>query len=860
MINNIIVDLATNSSRVDEDQQLSSWGGKGASLVRLSGAGLPVPEGFVITTEAYRSAAQAAGIDAARPELLTDLTSDDLDGCKRASKIISELLLSRPIPADVVEQISTGYRALAEAAGDPGVAVAVRSSATAEDLPGMSFAGQQDSYLNVHGVQGVLDAVRRCWASLWNARAIAYRIGQGVDQRDVELAVVVQRLVPAEAAGVLFTADPLTGDPSAYLINAGWGLGEAVVGGQVSADSYRIDADTGTVINSEVSEKMIMTVRTPEGTTESPVPADRRQAAVCTDRDLRRLHDLGRRIADLYGRPMDIEWCRDDHQPYVVQARPITTGAPADPWNDSLQQNVLWSNGNVGEAVPDVMTPATWSMVRQFMADAMPTFEVPPYSAFGRVGGRIYLNLSLMESLAGTIGIAPRIFRAVTRDAFGRIPADLEIPRLRLPWARVVRGLVPQVYRSVKSVLANLRQLDEHLAAGPATCARMRRKIGESDLDDLGRLWHAEIEPGFHRAGAMLAASARSGGLAPITVRRRIQRKVGDQDAELLLTGAADGANPLASMGLLTGLELLAGGEIDRNEFGERFGHRGPHEFELSIPRPGEDDHWIDDQLAARKTGSSTSALLDDQNRARVRAWQRLADAHPRTAARMRPKIQQYGAVLAKREQARTEVVRYFWVLRAFWLRVGELTGIGDDVFYYEIDELLRLVQGRRMSADTIGGRRATYRRYCELPPYPSLILGLFDPARWAADPHRRSDVYRGDRPADAPGEEKLIKGFAGAAGVVEGIARVLTGAEQGSELQDGEILVTSITNVGWTPIFPRVAAVITDVGAPLSHAAIVARELGIPAVVGCGTATMRVHTGDRILVDGAAGTVQLLD
>ena len=270
----VIVSLAGDNADGDEDQRLARLGGKGASLVRLRRAALPVPEGFVITTAGYRAAAQAAGIDTALPELINELRADDPVGCERVSKIISDRLLGHPVPTVVADRLGIAYRQLADTSeSEP--AVAVRSSATAEDLPGMSFAGQQDSYLNIRGVDHVLDAVRRCWASLWNARAISYRIGQGVDQRDVELAVVVQRLVPAEAAGVLFTADPVTGDTGVFMINATWGLGEALVSGRAGGDNYRLDSATGSVINSEISEKQIMTVRTPQGTAERPVPAGR---------------------------------------------------------------------------------------------------------------------------------------------------------------------------------------------------------------------------------------------------------------------------------------------------------------------------------------------------------------------------------------------------------------------------------------------------------------------------------------------------------------------------------------------------------------------------------------------------------
>jgi pyruvate,water dikinase len=223
----------------------------------------------------------------------------------------------------------------------------------------------------------------------------------------------------------------------------------------------------------------------------------------------------------------------------------------------------------------------------------------------------------------------------------------------------------------------------------------------------------------------------------------------------------------------------------------------------------------------------------------------------------MRRKLDKASVVFHLREKARSEVIRSFWVLRAFVLRAGEFAGLGDDIFYLSIAEILTVLGGEKASLGSIPARRATYERYSALPPYPRLIVGHFDPFKWAADPNRNSNIFDA-RSSDVAASDK-VTGFPGAAGVVEGRTRVIATPEEGNQLQAGEILVTTVTNVGWTPLFPRAAAVVTDVGAPLSHAAIVARELGIPAVVGCGNATMRLHTGDWVRVNGEQGTVEVL-
>jgi pyruvate,water dikinase len=316
----------------------------------------------------------------------------------------------------------------------------------------------------------------------------------------------------------------------------------------------------------------------------------------------------------------------------------------------------------------------------------------------------------------------------------------------------------------------------------------------------------------------------------------------------------------LASLGPVVGVAQVAQGKMSRAEYLDRYGHRGPHEAELSIPRPAEDPDWLDKQLAEYEENPvDVDDLLASRHAEFEAAWQRLQARYPKKARRLRREIDKVGPAARMREAVRDEVTRFLWVEREWALRAGELTGLGDDIFLLTIDEVLDLLSGHDAATVHIPTRKETYAHYRELPPYPMVIRGRFDPFRWADDPGRRNDVY--DATAPAPiATSNTISGFAGAAGCVEGRVRVLDGPEQGEQLQPGEILVAVTTNVGWTPLFPRVAAVVTDVGAPLSHAAIVARELGIPAVVGCGSATTRLRSGDRVLVDGGQGTVEILE
>jgi rifampicin phosphotransferase len=837
----------------DEGLGLSELGGKGQSLARLASAGVPVPNGFHITTAAYDNFVAEHGLERPLAEQLAPLNQSAGEPTDRAASAIAAQFAEYEIPAEIAAEVTRAYHEL------DSPSVAVRSSATAEDLPDASFAGQQDTFLNISGDDQLLEAVRRCWTSLWTARAIAYRARHGIPPDKISLAVVVQELIDADASGIVFTADAVTGDDSMIEINAAWGLGEAVVGGQVTPDTITVERGSGRIMRTVINTKTIMTRLADGGVTSLlPVPEDRQNAPALNDSEVSRLVDLAIMVEDLFKDPMDIEWCRRGDQLFVVQARPITTAIHPDPWNDSRSGDFLWTNTNVGEAIPDVMTPATWSIVQVFLTDAMATASIPPYVGYGRIGGRIYLNVSVMMTLSAAVGVSETRYRSLTSEVFGKLPDALEIPPVKAHRRDIIRAVLPMALHVLREARRDVKLLAAYLAAHPALCDRRRAEIAAVVTPvELADLWIDVLSREFDRVSWMLSAATRSSGASFITTRKRLQRLVGDAGANALTAGLRGQAGQLASLGLLDGLEQLAAGEIDRETFNRRYGHRGPHEFEISLPRPGEDPDWIDRQLAERAdSATSYSELLAAQEQRRNEAWSELEQRHPVQARILHHQLRGWAKISRDRERARSEVIRYLWVLRAYALRAAELTGLGNDIFFLDKTEMVRALHGETISPKLIKRRRAAYQAYSALPPYPALIRGTFNPYVWAADPLGRSDVFIEGSAKEA---DVAVRGFPGSAGVVEARVRVINDAAGGGALQPGEALVTTITNVGWTPLFPRAAAVITDVGAPLSHAAIVARELGIPAVVGCGNATMRLRTGDLVRVDGTAGTVEVL-
>ncbi len=542
------------------------------------------------------------------------------------------------------------------------------------------------------------------------------------------------------------------------------------------------------------------------------------------------------------------------------EAHNVTTGE----WNDSLTGDFLWSNVNIGEAISDVMTPFTWSV---FQYGALRDFiEFQGYRSFGNIAGRIYFNISVLASLLYLIGKRDREALAMIEGTLHvNLPERMEIPILPAP-KRALLSVLPRLVKIRWQQTQDVRNLPALLAANPARCKEMRRRIQEArTAAELVSLWTTEIKPYSSRVWSAYLSGANHYADYATPVRRKLTDMVGPDDADALISGMSSQEELLASLGPLMGLSQMARGEITRETYLEKYGHRGPHEFEFSMPRPAEDPTWVDQQRAEfEKSPVDVGALLKQRQASFEAAWQRFSARYPQASRAMRRQIDELAPRARLREAIRSEFGQVAWIFRAWALRADEMARLRDNVFFLAVDEVLALLSGKDTATAYIPARRETYARYSALPSYPPIIRGRFDPFHWAADPGRRDDIFdaHGPVPAsafDSAGSSAIV-GAAGAAGSAEGLVRRLDSPEDGEQLLQGEILVTAQTNIGWTPLFPRAAAIVTDVGAPLSHAAIVARELGIPAVVGCSNATTRLKTGDRVRVDGGRGIVEILE
>ena len=528
-------------------------------------------------------------------------------------------------------------------------------------------------------------------------------------------------------------------------------------------------------------------------------------------------------------------------------------------WNDSLIGDYLWSSANTREASPDVMTPYTWSAVRNGFKEMI---LLPGYLPVGNICGRVYNNSSATYTAMLVLGLGMKSFNASSKELYG-IDTD-EASEWNVP-------VIPTGIRDRISVLGNLLKVisnnrkamlsvENFIDTNPTWCETQTRNLADMGNTEL-ICWSQEmLLPYAAKIFWWMVGSAMYQSNLISKLRSELIELLGPDDTIAILSNVSTEDETLASLGVVAGLDRLRHGKISRDEYLKTYGHRGPHEIELSIPRPAEDPNWIDEQLAGLEHSlGDIDTLLHEQRACYESALKNLRKSKPKKFDKTLKRLQEAARLTRLREGARSEGIRFFGISRTFALRAGALCNLGEAVFFLEHGEILDLLDGQNEATGHIPLRKTAYQKFLALPQYPTIIMGHFNPDTWATDPNRRTDIY------DPSGRIKRrfttqIKGLPGSAGQAEGRVRIVNSPEEGAGLQPGDILVAVTTNVGWTPIFPRAAAVITDVGAPLSHAAIVARELGIPAVVGCFNATTVLKTGDRVRVDGGQGTVEIIE
>ncbi|WP_442544026.1 PEP/pyruvate-binding domain-containing protein [Arthrobacter sp. KN11-1C] len=892
---------------------LPEVGGKAANLGEMIWAGLPVPPGFCLTTEAYRRALQPEG----SPEpALTDIfrgleavEPSDLEGLASLAARAREAVLDAGIPAEVEGAVRSAYSALGQE-----VPVAVRSSATAEDLPFASFAGQQDTYLNVVGIGAVLQAVLKCWASLWTDRAVSYRASNGIDHATVTLAVVVQRMVDAESAGVLFTANPVTGRRREAVIDANPGLGEAVVSGSVNPDHFVVDSLTGRITERLVGDRKLVIRPVPgggterlslSGTSDAAAQAQTAGDACLADSQIRALAVLGQRVEDHYGAPQDTEWAIDgDGKLWLTQTRPITTLYPQMTRKPSVPGPHAYLCFSLAQGLTRPLTPMGLAGIRLMGSSVAvaagfrvpePRDGPPPYYEAGQ---RIYFDLtSVFRSEAGR-AFVPRIFDVMESRSAAIIRALFEDPRFavtsKTPF-KLLRHIGPIVLRfhlpetllralvRPEVALRKVGRLGEDLYAAhdvPAD-ATPREK-----LDHAERILREELFPilpnilppvalGFAMIGLVrkLLGEQASWGELQTIIRGLPNNVTTEMDLALWRLSASIRDDP-ASSEAFTGGDPAALAERYRNgglpiaaqsglaSFLRDYGQRAVAEIDLGMPR------WSDDPTHI--IGVLVNYLrLDDPRLAPDKQFEKAArDAEEQVAvlvARARSKSPLHAKIVkgalertrmfaGLRELPKYHLVRGFATVRARVSEVGEaLADAGviedaGDVFFLDFNDARNGLDGKDLH-EVVAQRREAYELELKRRHVPRVLLSD------GTEPEALPGFLRGG--SEAPASDGLLHGTPASAGTVTAVARVIMDPV-GAHLEPGEILVAPSTDPGWTPLFLTAGGLVMEMGGPNSHGAVVAREYGIPAVVGVPDATSRVSTGQTITVDGATGTVAI--
>lgn len=854
------------------ETQVAVVGGKGAHLGGLSRIeGIRVPGGFCVTTDAFRRImAEAPSIDD-HLDQLSRVNPEDREAIRTLSARMRRTIEGIAIPGDLAAAITRALARLGEQA-----ACAVRSSATAEDLPTASFAGQQDTYLNVVGPTAILQHISRCWASLFTERAVTYRRRNGIDHRTVHMAVVVQQMVFPHASGILFTADPVTGNRKVATVDAGFGLGEALVSGLVNPDVFRVR--DGEVVARTIAAKQRAVHALPAGgTREVAIDSRRQEQPALTDAQAVRLVELGRRIEAHFGRPQDIEWCLVDDDFQIVQSRPITTLFPIPEAGDQ-EHHVYLSVGHQ-QMMTDPMRPlgvSVWQL----------TAMAPMHEAGGRLFVDATRRLASPASRAALLDVVGR-GDPLIRDALETVlDRDDFVPSLpdAAPGGPPPRGasapietdpaIVTELIERSRTSIAALER-DIRTRTGPALFDFLLETFEEHKrvltdplsmqtimagmeatwwLNDTLREWLGE-----KNAADTLTLSAPDNvtsemGLALLDVADVIRPH---PEVVAFLRGVED----IEGDAFLDELAKLAGGAEARDaieSYLDRYGMRCVGEIDITRPRWRERPTTlvpvILDNVRNFEPGAAERRFEQGRQKAEKKEQDVLSRLRAlpdgdRKADETKRMIDRVRTFIGYREYPKYGIIsRYFVYKRALLAEAERLVRAGvlpeqEDIFYLTFQELHDVVRSHHVDGRLIQQRKDAFRSYHALTP----------PRVLTSDGEALTGAYRRD---DAPAGALI--GLPVSAGTIEGRARVILDMAQ-AELAAGDILVTAFTDPSWSPLFVGIAGLVTEVGGLMTHGAVIAREYGLPAVVGVERATRLIRDGQRIRVHGTDGYVEIL-
>ncbi len=883
----------TTISFTSRAADLETVGGKGANLARLTRTGFPVPPGFIITTDAYHAFTTENRLQDTIVPAVTGLEADDPIRLESISSEIRAAFSAGQMPSETESAIRMAYRNL----GRP--AVAVRSSATTEDLPDLSFAGQQDTYLNILGKDPLLNAVINCWSSLWTARAIGYRIRNGINHDEASLAVVVQEMVQSDISGVLFTANPLTGLLSESVIDATFGLGEALVSGQVEPDHFVVDALTGAILNKTVGEKKLSIRGKKTGGLEEIEGRALAQQSL-SDCQIKQLAVLGQQVQNEFGSAQDIEWAFSDDNLFLLQSRPVTSLFPVP--EVSFDPLLVWISFGAIQGLLEPMTPLGRDTIRYMAAGAGGMFgiKLKPQEVTGlaSAGERLWIRVS--DFLRHPIGHRPfksgiAFVEPSVALILNSLPAD---PRLGIGTGKLRLNtltrlahfglpLLPKLIRNMVWPQKGQAEIDARIEAALASAqvAPAADRFGKlanivEFINDHIAIAFSLILPQFipvigpSMAGLnVLNKFAGENQALALEVTRSLPKNVTmEMDLALWQTATdirtndeshriftASDASSLAALYLNDDLPLVAQASIE--DFMARYGMRGVRELDIGQPR------WREEPTPVMQTLKSylniTAEFAPDILFARGKEEAREATEKLALAARkqragwIKERLVQAAArrirlLMGARESPKFYVIRMMGIARNAILNVGhEFAAVdtinhGEDLFFLRMEELESLARNEINDWKTlIAERRAAYERESRRRQVPRVLVS--DGRAFYEGLGAESD--NGD----------LITGSPVSPGSVEGFVQVVFNPND-AQLAPGEILVCPGTDPAWTPLMMAAGGLITEVGGMMTHGSVVAREFGIPAVVGVHQATQRLKSGQRIRLDGTTGTIMVLN
>ncbi|GAA2766641.1 phosphoenolpyruvate synthase [Streptomyces paradoxus] len=851
-----------------DETQIAVVGGKGAHLGALSRIeGIRVPGGFCVTTDAFRRIVTRAPSIEDLLDRLSRSDPDDRDAIRTLSARMRRTIEGIALPDDLAAAITGALARHGEQA-----AYAVRSSATAEDLPTASFAGQQDTYLNVMGPTAILQHVSRCWASLFTERAVTYRRRNGIDHRTVHMAVVVQRMVLPDAAGILFTADPVTGNRKVATVDAGFGLGEALVSGLVNPDVFKVR--DGEVVARTIAAKQRAVHPLPAGgTQERTVDSQRQEQPALTDAQAVQLAHLGRRIEAHFGRPQDIEWCLADDGFQIVQSRPITTLFPV-PETDDEENHVYVSVGHQ-QMMTDPMKPLGLSV-----------WKLTAMAPMTEAGGRLWVDatraLTTPTSRTGLLDLVGR-GDPLTRDALETVLEDDFVPLLpdSEPSGPPADGK-PAPIDTDPAIVARLIERSE------ASIAGLRRDIGTKSGPALfDFLLEAFTEHKRVLSDPLSIQVIMAGMEATWWLNDKLHEWLGEKNAAdtltlsapdnvtsemgLALLDVADVIRPHPDVvaflrnveddGFLDGLAKLPGGPEARDAietYLDRYGMRCAGEIDITRPRWRERPSTLVPAILDNVRNFGPGAAERRFEEGRKEAEKKEQDVLTRLrslpggeskAEETKRMIDRVRTFIGYREYPKYDIVsRLFVYKQALLEEAGRLVRAGvlrepEDVFYLTFQELQEVTRSNRVDDRLVQQRMDAFRSY------DALTL----PRVLTSDGETFNGAYRRD---DVP--DGALIGLPVSGGTVEGRARVILDMAQ-ADLEAGDILVTAYTDPSWSPLFVGIAGLVTEVGGLMTHGAVIAREYGLPAVVGVDQATRLIRDGQRIRVHGTDGYIEIL-